>query len=128
MTELQKLISNMTENERSVFAEVKNATFDNLKPRKDITKATGLGKRTIEQIIVNLRNKYGIPVYALKRDDYHGYFIARTEEERQAGITAYRKQIDISTKNLKVMIELDLQAYHILVASQSATILGCSVL
>lgn len=117
MTELQKLIDDMTENERVIFAEVKHATFDSLKPRKDITRVTGIKKRTVEQIIVRLRNKFGIPVYALKRDDYHGYFIARTEEERQAGIAAYRKQIDTSIKNLGVMVELDLQAYQLLVGS-----------
>lgn len=33
MTEFQKMINNMTENERVVFAEVKHATFDSLKPR-----------------------------------------------------------------------------------------------
>lgn len=117
MTEFQKMINNMTENERVVFAEVKHATFDSLKPRKDITRVTGIKKRTVEQMIVRLRNKFGIPVYALKRDDYHGYFIARTEEERQAGIAAYRKQIETSTKNLKVMVELDLQAYQLLVSN-----------
>lgn len=117
MTEFQKMINNMTDNERIVFAEVRHATFDSLKPRKDITRVTGIKKRTVEQIIVRLRNKFGIPVYALKRDDYHGYFIARTEEERQAGIAAYRKQIDTSLKNLGVMVALDLQAYQSLVAS-----------
>lgn len=117
MTEFQKMINTMAENERIVFAELKHATFDNLKPRKDITRVTGIKKRTVEQIIVRLRNKFGIPVYALKRDDYHGYFIAQTEEERQAGIAAYRKQIDTSIKNLGVMVELDLEAYQLLVAS-----------
>ncbi|HFI0405713.1 TPA: hypothetical protein ACGOYB_001817 [Streptococcus suis] len=65
---------------------------------------------------MKLRNKFGIPVYGLKRDNHFGYFIARTEEERQAGIAAYRKQIDTSIKNLGVMIELDLQAYQSLIA------------
>lgn len=117
MTEFQKMINNMTENERVVFAEVKYVTFDNPKPRKDITRVTGIEKRTVEQIVVKLRNKFKIPVYGLKRDNHFGYFIAQTEEERQAGIAAYRKQIDTSIKNLGVMVELDLQAYQSLVAS-----------
>ncbi|HFU4221615.1 TPA: hypothetical protein ACGO80_000445 [Streptococcus suis] len=91
--------------------------FDNPKPRKDITQITGIEKRAVEQVVVKLRNKFSIPVYGLKRDNHFGYFIARTEEERQAGIAAYRKQIDTSIKNLGVMIELDLQAYQSLVAS-----------
>ncbi|AGF87466.1 hypothetical protein phi5218_0055 [Streptococcus phage phi5218] len=117
MTELQKMIDRMTDNERIVFAEVRHATFDNPKPRKDITRVTGVEKRTVEQIVVKLRNKFKIPVYGLKRDNHFGYFIAQTEEERQAGIAAYRKQIETSTKNLKVMVELDLEAYQILVGS-----------
>ncbi|MGQ7407759.1 hypothetical protein ACTGWG_01030 [Streptococcus suis] len=117
MTEFQKMINNMTENERVVFAEVKYATFDNPKPRKDITRVTGIEKRTVEQIVVKLRNKFKVPVYGLKRDNHFGYFIAQTEEERQAGIAAYRKQIDTSIKNLGVMVELDLQAYQSLMSN-----------
>lgn len=45
MTEFQKMINSMTENERVVFVEVKNATFDNPKPRKDITRVTGIEKK-----------------------------------------------------------------------------------
>lgn len=118
MTEFQKMINNMTDNERIVFAEIKNATFDNPKPRKDITRVTGIEKRTVEQIVVKLRNKSSIPVYGLKRDNHYGYFIALTEEERQAGIAVYRKQIDTSIKNLGVMVELDLQTYQSLLADR----------
>ena len=118
MTELQKMINNMTNNERIVFVMIKNATFDSPKPRKYITRVTGIEKRTVEQIIVRLRNKFSIPVYGLKRDNHFGYFIARTEEECRAGIAAYRKQIDTSIKNLGVMVELDLQAYQSLVADR----------
>ncbi|HFR3426432.1 TPA: hypothetical protein ACHU7U_001675 [Streptococcus suis] len=83
----------------------------------ELTRVTGIEKRTVEQIVVKLRNKFKIPVYGLKRDNHFGYFIAQTEEERQAGIAAYRKQIDTSIKNLGVMVELDLEAYQLLVAS-----------
>lgn len=101
----------MTENEAKVYMSIKNATYEKPKSRKDVTKETGLKKRIIEKAIVNLRNKYGVPVFGLKHEGHHGYFIAYTEEERIAGTVVYEKQISTSVKNLQIMKTLNLEKY-----------------
>ena len=101
----------MTKEEWVVYAAIKDARIDNLKPRKDIEKSTGLTKRRIEQIIVRLRNKHNIPVFALKEYPRSGYYLATNEEDRHSGTQAYRSQIRTSMKNLAIMDNLPLDEY-----------------
>ena len=101
----------MTKEERVVYAAIKDARIGNLKPRKDIEKSTGLTKRRIEKIIVRLRNKQNINVFALKEYPRSGYYLATNEEDRHAGTHAYRSQIRTSMKNLAIMDNLPLDEY-----------------
>ena len=72
----------MTKEELVVYVAIKDARIDNLKPRKDIEKSTGLTKRRIEKIIVRLRNEHNIPVFALKEYPQSGYYLATSSKMR----------------------------------------------
>lgn len=53
---------------------------------------TGLSKRQLEQVIESLRVNFGHPIVA-KKFKPNGYYLPRNEEERQAGLAPYRRQI-----------------------------------
>ena len=101
----------MTIEELVVYTAIKDARIDNLKPRKEIEKSTGITKRRIEKIIVRLRNEHNIPVFALKEYPRSGYYLATNEEDRHAGTQAYRSQIRTSIKNLAIMDNISLDEY-----------------
>lgn len=71
---------------------------------------TGLSKRQLEQVIESLRVNFGHPIVA-KKFKPNGYYLPRNEEERQAGLAPYRRQILTEQKNLATVMAVDLNEY-----------------
>ncbi|MGT2923884.1 hypothetical protein ACVR0O_01600 [Streptococcus caviae] len=70
----------------------------------------GLSKRGLEEIVETLRFVHGHPIVA-KKTQPSGYYIPRNKDEREAGITPYRKQIATEKRNLGAVLSVDLTKY-----------------
>ena len=71
---------------------------------------TGLSKRMLEQVIESLMVNFRHPIVA-KKFKPNGYYLPRNEEERQAGLAPYRRQILTEQKNLSIVMGVDLEKY-----------------
>ena len=71
---------------------------------------TGLSKRMLEQVIESLRVNFRHPIVA-KKFKPNGYYLPKNEEERQAGLAPYRRQILTEQKNLSIVMAVDLEKY-----------------
>ena len=89
---------------------VNRASFEELITALDIRKETGLSKRMLEQVIESLRVNFRHPIVA-KKFKPNGYYLPRNEEERQAGLAPYRRQILTEQKNLSIVMAVDLEKY-----------------
>ena len=101
----------MSEMEIRVLKMIMNcATFDLPIQANEIRIETGLSKRRLEEVIESLRVNFGHPIVA-KKMKTNGYYLPRSEEERQAGLAPYRRQILTEQKNLAVVMNVDLEKY-----------------
>lgn len=89
---------------------VNRASFEEPITALDIRKETGLSKRMLEQVIESLRVNFRHPIVA-KKFKPNGYYLPRNEEERQAGLAPYRRQILTEQKNLSIVMGVDLEKY-----------------
>lgn len=102
---------NMNELEIRVLNMIINsATFDLPIQASEIRLETGLSKRKLEETIESLRVNFGHPIVAKKMKP-NGYYLPRSEEERQAGLAPYRRQILTEQKNLAAVMNIDLREY-----------------
>lgn len=76
----------------------------------DLRGETGLSKCPLEQVIESLRVNFGHPIVA-KKFKPNGYYLPKNEEERQAGLAPYRRQILTEQKNLSIVMAVDLEKY-----------------
>lgn len=101
----------MDELETSVFNYINNnGTFEKPAQSKNIRRDYNLSERRLKMIVESLRMNFGHPIVALKTKPY-GYYIPRNEEERQAGLAPYRRQILTEQKNLSIVMAVDLEKY-----------------
>lgn len=101
----------MSEMEIRVLNMIMNcATFDLPIQASEIRLETGLSKRKLEEVIESLRVNFGHPIVAKKMKP-NGYYLPRSEEERQAGLAPYRRQILTEQKNLAAVMNVDLDKY-----------------
>ena len=89
---------------------VNRASFEEPITALDIRKETGLSKRMLEQVIESLRVNFRHPIVA-KKFKPNGYYLPKNEEERQAGLAPYRRQILTEQKNLSIVMAVDLDKY-----------------
>lgn len=89
---------------------INSATFDLPIQASEIRLETGLSKRKVEEVIESLRVNFGHPIVAKKMKP-NGYYLPRSEEERQAGLAPYRRQILTEQKNLAAVMNIDLEKY-----------------
>ncbi|MBF1112132.1 MAG: hypothetical protein HXL62_07550 [Streptococcus sp.] len=102
---------NMNEMEIRVLNMIINsATFDLPIQASEIRIETGLSKRKLEEVIESLRVNFGQPIVA-KKTKPNGYYLPKSEEERQAGLTPYRRQILTEQKNLAAVMSINLEKY-----------------
>nr|DAX30602.1 MAG TPA: DNA binding protein [Caudoviricetes sp.] len=102
---------NMNEMEIRVLNMIINsATFDLPIQASEIRIETGLTKRKLEEVIESLRVNFGQPIVA-KKTKPNGYYLPKSEEERQAGLAPYRRQILTEQKNLTAVMNIDLEKY-----------------
>lgn len=89
---------------------INSATFDLPIQASEIRLETGLSKRKLEEIIESLRVNFKHPIVA-KKTQPSGYYLPKNEEERQAGLAPYRRQILTEQKNLAAVMNVDLDKY-----------------
>lgn len=105
------LSRDMSEMEIRVLNMIVNcATFDLPIQASEIRLETGLSKRKLEEVIESLRVNFRHPIVAKKMKP-NGYYLPRSEEERQAGLAPYRRQILTEQKNLAAVMNVDLEKY-----------------
>lgn len=104
-------IRDMTVIEIKVLNAIKNgATYDLPIQASELREDLGLSKRTLEEIIESLRVTFRQPIVAKKKRP-SGYYLPKTEEERQAGLAPYKRQILTEQKNLAAIMAVDLDVY-----------------
>ena len=89
---------------------INRATFEEPIKAEKIRQETGLSKRSLEEVIESLRVDFKHPIVA-KKTQPSGYYLPRNEEERQAGLAPYRRQILTEQKNLAAVMAVDLDDY-----------------
>lgn len=89
---------------------VNKGSFENPTSAFYLRNEVGLTKRTLEYAIESLRVNFGHPIVA-KKTQPSGYCLPRNEEERQAGLAPYRRQILTEQKNLSIVMAVDLEKY-----------------
>lgn len=78
-----------------------------------ISRMTSLDKRSIYEVVNRLRSK-GIPVCAKRNgiEKDRGYYIAKTDEERDEGLAAYKSQIVDMQKMVYQVENADLECWE----------------
>ena len=89
---------------------INRATFEEPIKAEKVRQETGLSKRSLEEVIESLRVNFKHPIVA-KKTQPSGYYLPRNEDERQAGIAPYRRQIQTEQKNLVAVMQIDLEEY-----------------
>ena len=89
---------------------INRATFEEPIKAEKVRQETGLSKRSLEEVIESLRVNFKHPIVA-KKTQPSGYYLPRNEEERQAGLAPYRRQILTEQKNLSIVMAVDLNEY-----------------
>ena len=101
----------MSKIETNVLNLIANrATFEEPIKAEKVRQETGLSKRSLEEVIESLRVNFKHPIVA-KKTQPSGYYLPRNEDERQAGIAPYRRQIQTEQKNLVAVMQIDLEEY-----------------
>ena len=89
---------------------INHATFEAPIKAEKVRQETGLSKRSLEEVIESLRVNFKHPIVA-KKTQPSGYYLPRNEEERQAGLAPYKRQILTEQKNLATVMAVDLKKY-----------------
>lgn len=97
--------------EIKVLNAIKNsASFDLPIQARELRHSLGLSKRTLEEIIESLRVNFRQPIVDKKKRP-SGYYLPKTEEERQTGLAPYKRQILTEQKNLAAIMSVNLKEY-----------------
>lgn len=89
---------------------INHATFEAPIKAEKVRQETGLSKRSLEEVIESLRVNFKHPIVA-KKTQPSGYYLPRNEDERQAGLAPYKRQILTEQKNLATVMAVDLKKY-----------------
>lgn len=89
---------------------INHATFEAPIKAEKVRQETGLSKRSLEEVIESLQVNFKHPIVA-KKTQPSGYYLPRNEEERQAGLAPYKRQILTEQKNLATVMAVDLKEY-----------------
>ena len=104
-------IRDMTEIEIKVLNAIKNdASFELPIQASELRIGIGLSKRKLKEVIESLRVNFKQPIVA-KKAHPSGYYLPKTEEERQAGLAPYQRQILTEQKNLAAVMSVNLKEY-----------------
>ena len=102
----------MDELEIKILNFIKNrGSFEKPVPQKRLEAEFSLKKRDIELAIERLRVIFKHPIVASKKARVSGYYLPKTDEERNAGLAPYKKQILTSQKNLTAITSVNLAEY-----------------
>lgn len=85
-------------------------TFENPLRAAIIRQELGITKRHLETIIESLRVDFRHPIVSRKRQP-SGYYLPRTEAEREAGLAANMRQIETEQRTVYLIKGVDLDNY-----------------
>ena len=101
----------MTMLETRVLSVIQNtASYDLPIQAREIRQLLKIPKRTLEEVVESLRVNFGHPIVA-KKTKPNGYYLPKTEQERQDGLAPYRRQILTEQKNLAAVMSVNLELY-----------------
>lgn len=101
----------MTMLEIKVLNAIKNnASYDLPIQAIEIRQYLNIPKRALEEVVESLRVNFGHPIVA-KKTKPNGYYLPKTEQERQDGLAPYRRQILTEQKNLAAVMSVNLDDY-----------------
>ena len=89
---------------------INRGSFEEPIKAQKVREETGLSKRSLEEVIESLRVNFKHPIVA-KKTQPSGYYLPRNEEEREAGLAPYKRQIRTEQKNLAAVMAVDLDDY-----------------
>ena len=105
------VLREMTMLETRVLSVIQNtASYDLPIQAREIRQLLNIPKRTLEEVVESLRVNFGHPIVA-KKTKPNGYYLPKTEQERQDGLAPYRRQILTEQKNLAAVMSVNLELY-----------------
>lgn len=96
----------LTHIERIIANEIRYNDYTTLERLRTVTM---LNDRSIKQYIENLRTIHGVPILSMRQK---GYFIPKTDAEREHGLLVYEKQIETEMKTVNAIKQADLENWH----------------
>lgn len=78
---------------------------------KDIERTLHVCERTVRHSVERLR-KNGVPIVAERIGKSYGLYIARTEDERAAGLVSLKNQVATTQRNIKAVQQSKLNTWH----------------
>lgn len=103
----------LTHNERIVLRKIDSATVNAPVLLTELMQLLKCGDRYVKGIIEQLRRKGAciVSIRSKKLGKRTGYFIPRTETERQEGMAPFIKQIQSEIEIKEIMLNADLNAH-----------------
>lgn len=100
----------MTDIEIKVYNKILKGTYEKPIPSRDIFEKLKLSERQFKDVVESLRVNFRVPVVARKSKG-NGYYLPRNEEEREAGLAPYKRQILTEQKNLAIVQSINLEDF-----------------
>lgn len=100
----------MTDVEIKVYNKILEGTYEKPIPSKDIMEGLEISDRQFKDIVESLRVNFRVPVVARKSKG-NGYYLPKNEEEREAGLAPYKRQILTEQKNLAIVQSINLEDF-----------------
>lgn len=100
----------MTDIEIKVYNKILKGTYEKPIPSRDIFGKLKLSERQFKDVVESLRVNFRVPVVARKSKG-NGYYLPRNEEEREAGLAPYKRQILTEQKNLAIVQSINLEDF-----------------
>ncbi|HEM6050376.1 TPA: hypothetical protein U2B74_002091 [Streptococcus suis] len=77
---------------------------------ESIRKRSGHSRRSLQKHLENLKRK-GHPIGSLKKEAWHGLYLARNLQELEPGMSADIKQAESTLESVRIRRNIDLEEY-----------------
>lgn len=101
---------NMSKNDIKCLNAIKPYTLENLLSLDSLVFKLGRKRRGVQTTLSRLKCM-GHPVGCVKRDNWHGIYMARTPQELEIGMSADIKQAESTLESVRIRRNTDLDEY-----------------
>lgn len=102
----------MNELEFKILNFIKNrGSFKNPVPLKRLKSEFNISERGVKEVVERLRYEFKQPIIASRRTRRGGYYLPKSDMERNAGLAPYKEQILTSQKTVTAVTSVDLAEY-----------------